>query len=156
MRFRRLDITRYGAFCDRSLDFGGGDRDLHLVVGANEAGKSTMLSAIGDLLWGMGERPPYAFRFPYGELRLGGIVEHADASLEFLRRKARTASLMTPDEAPLPDSSLAAYLGGLDRDGFDRMFGLNHDRLRAGGQAMLAGREDVARVLFEAGTGLTG
>lgn len=156
MRFRRLDITRYGAFCDRSLDFGGSDRDLHLVVGANEAGKSTMLSAIGDLLWGMGERPPYAFRFPYGELRLGGIVEHAGASLEFLRRKARTASLMTPDEGPLPDSSLAAYLGGLDRDGFDRMFGLNHDRLRAGGQAMLAGREDVARVLFEAGTGLTG
>ncbi len=156
MRLGRLDIARYGAFADRTFDFGDGTNDLHLVVGANEAGKSTTLAAIGDLLWGMGERPPFAFRYPYNELRLGGLVEHAGQSLDFVRRKTRIASLLTPDEQPLSDSSLAAFLGGLDRDGFDRMFGLNHERLRAGGQNMLNGREDVARVLFEAGTGLSG
>lgn len=156
MRFKRLDITRYGAFTDRTLNFGDGSADLHLIVGPNEAGKSTMLSAIGDLLWGMGERPPYAFRFDYRELRLGGAIEHATETLDFMRRKNRVNSLLSRAEQPLPDSSLAPFLGGLDRDGFDRMFGLNHERLRTGGQNMLSGREDVARVLFEAGTGLSG
>lgn len=156
MRLRRLGILRYGAFADRTFDFGDGSNDLHLIVGANEAGKSTSLAAIGDLLWGMGERPPFAFRYPYGELRLGGIIEHDGNTLEFIRRKARTASLLTPQEQPLPDATLAPFLGALDRDGFDRMFGLNHDRLRSGGQNMLSGKEDVARVLFEAGTGLSG
>jgi uncharacterized protein YhaN len=156
MRLKRLDIVRYGAFADRTFDFGDGDTDLHLIVGANEAGKSTALAAIGDLLWGMGERPAFAFRYPYGELRLGGMVEHGGQALAFRRRKARTGSLLTQVEEPLLDSALAPFLGGLDRDGFDRMFGLNHERLRAGGLNMLSGKEDVARVLFEAGTGLSG
>ncbi|MEG3159383.1 AAA family ATPase [Sphingomonas sp. LB2R24] len=156
MRLRRLEIAKYGAFTDRTFDFGDGDTDLHIIVGANEAGKSTALAAIGDLLWGMGERPAFAFRHPYGELRLGGVVEHDGKALGFRRRKARTGSLLTPGEEPLADSSLAPFLGGLDRVGFDRMFGLNHERLRAGGLNMLSGREDVARVLFEAGTGLSG
>ena len=59
MRLNRLDLTRYGKFTDRSLDFGApapGKADLHIVYGPNEAGKSTALSAFLDLLFGIEPR----------------------------------------------------------------------------------------------------
>ena len=53
MRFERLHLERYGIFEDAAFDFGGTDATLHVVHGPNEAGKSTVLSAIGDLLFGI-------------------------------------------------------------------------------------------------------
>lgn len=156
MRLIRLDLCPFGSFESRSLHFGEGSVDLHIVVGANEAGKSTMLTAIGDLLWKIDERTPYGFRYSYGELRLGGCIEHDGMVLDFLRRKSRTNQLLTQTGEALGDGVLTPFLGGLSRDAYDRMFGLNHERLRKGGRDLLEGREDVARVLFEAGTGLVG
>lgn len=55
MRLKRLDLTRYGNFTGRSIDFGEkpqGQPDLHIVYGPNEAGKSTALAAFLDLLFG--------------------------------------------------------------------------------------------------------
>ncbi len=54
MRIRRLDLTRYGRFTNHSIDFGAPEAekpDFHLIVGANEAGKSTLTAAIVDLLF---------------------------------------------------------------------------------------------------------
>ena len=42
-----LHLQRYGALSDVALPLGAG---VTLVVGANEAGKSTTLAALGDLL----------------------------------------------------------------------------------------------------------
>lgn len=60
MRLRRLDLTRYGKFTDRSIDFGertDGQPDLHIIYGPNEAGKSTAFAAFLDLLFGIGSQP---------------------------------------------------------------------------------------------------
>ena len=49
MRLNRLDLTRYGKFTGKSISFGekvAGKTDLHLIYGLNEAGKSTLFSAI--------------------------------------------------------------------------------------------------------------
>lgn len=54
MRFESLILERFGMFEGASLDFVGGS--LHVVYGANEAGKSTALAAISDLLFGIDER----------------------------------------------------------------------------------------------------
>ena len=51
MRLLRFNLERYGAFTDRLLHFRP-DAGLHIVHGANEAGKTSALSAIGDLLFG--------------------------------------------------------------------------------------------------------
>ena len=59
MRLNRLDLTRYGKFTDCSIDFGTptpGQPDLHLIYGPNEAGKSTLLAAFLDLLFGIETR----------------------------------------------------------------------------------------------------
>ena len=52
MRFRQLELVRYGGFRRPRVRFRRRSADLHLVVGPNEAGKSTMLQAIGDFLFG--------------------------------------------------------------------------------------------------------
>ena len=51
MRIDRLELVRYGRFTNCALDFAGSG--LHLVVGPNEAGKSTLRSSIGELLYGI-------------------------------------------------------------------------------------------------------
>ncbi|WP_431854388.1 AAA family ATPase [Azospirillum sp.] len=158
MRIERLHLERYGHFEDRTLDLSGDGVRLHVVYGPNEAGKSTSLAAIGDLLFGIHDRTPYAFRHDYGQLRIGAeLSNRAGETLAFKRRKGRVNTLLSADGgSPLPDSALAPFLGGADRAFFERMFGLDHDRLRQGGDAMLAAGGDLGRSLFEAGSGVAG
>src|SRR3546814_10738004 len=61
MRFGRFDLLRYGKFTDKSIALPQARRDFHLIVGPNEAGKSTLRSAILDLLFGFPVRTPLDF-----------------------------------------------------------------------------------------------
>jgi len=155
MRFESLILERFGMFEGASLDFGGGG--LHVVYGANEAGKSTALAAISDLLFGIDERTPFNFRFDYGKLRIGAkLVNSNGARLEFKRRKARAGTLVSLSlpETTLPDGALTPFVGAVDRDQFQFMFGLDQERLRSGGKQMLDPHGNFAHALFAAGTGL--
>jgi chromosome segregation protein len=158
MKIETLTLERYGHFDDVSLDLSGDKVRLHIVFGPNETGKSTVLSAVSDLLFGIPARTPYAFRFDYGQLRIAAtIVNNAGERLSFKRRKGKgtAGTLLSPQEAGLPDGALARFVGTADRDLFERMFGLDHHRLRAGGKKMLETGGDLATSLFEAGSGLT-
>lgn len=75
MRFAELHLERYGHFEDCRLPFQAGATDFHMVCGANEAGKSTTLSAVSDLLFGFPMRSPFNFRFDYALLRVGAVLE---------------------------------------------------------------------------------
>ncbi|WP_176083063.1 YhaN family protein [Martelella sp. HB161492] len=159
MRFLSLDLLRYGAFTERSIAFRP-DAALHIVYGPNEAGKSSTLSALSDLLFGFPERDVrYDFLHDARELRLGASLEarHGD-SLAFRRRKGRKNTLLMADdkETPLHDDALSPYLGNLTRDVFERAFGLDSQRLRAGGDAMLADGGEIGSLLFSAASGLKG
>ena len=161
MRLRRLSLAPYGAFANRELDFGDGTVDFHIIVGPNEAGKSTTLSAIGHLLFGFPQAPApigYDFRHASKDLRILGTVEDraTGRSLDVVRRRGRTNTLQSATGVPLPDDALDPFLGGVGRDVFQRMFGLNHAELRKGGDMILAGSEDGARAMLEAGSGITG
>ena len=156
MRFRRLELLRYGGFADRSIDFGDGSVDLHLVVGPNEAGKSTMLQAIGDLLFGIHGQSRQNWRYDYGDLRLRALLERDATTLDVTRRKGNSKTLLDADGSALPDDVLAPFLAGIDRPTFERMFGLDHGQLREGGEAILKGKDDTARIVLEAGTGISG
>ena len=158
MRIEKLFIERFGHFEGLDLDFGSEPR-LHVVYGPNEAGKSTLLAAIGDLLFGMPTQTPYNFRHAYGALRIGArVVSDGGATLEFKRRKAKSLSgtLLTfgQTETALPDDALTAFLGGADRALFERMFGLDHRRLREAGERMIRSDGDLGQAIFEAGSGI--
>ena len=158
MKLETLSLERYGRFEDLFLDLTGDDVRLHIVFGPNEAGKSTVLSSVADLLFGIPLRSPYGFLFDYGQMRVAAtVVNEAGERLSFKRRKGRGTSgtLLSAQEATLPDSALSRFLGAADRELFERMFGLDHQRLRAGGKKMLETGGDLATSLFEAGSGLT-
>jgi uncharacterized protein YhaN len=154
MRLRRLDLTRFGAFTDETVELPPGEPDFHLVVGPNEAGKSTMRAAISDLLFGIDARTPFNFVHGYNELRIGARLSAGDDGLEVVRLKRNKQPLRDPDDNPLPNDALAPYLAGADRGFFERMFGLDHQGLIEGGTEILHARDDVARMLFEASAGV--
>ena len=159
MRFRQIELIRYGGFADRLLDFGdgAGEGDLHLIVGPNEAGKSTTLHAIGDFLFGIAGQTAQSWRFGYGDLRIRGVIEADGRTIEAVRRKGNKDTLLHPGTgAAMSGDVLAPLLAGVDRTAFERMFGLDHQRLRDGGEAILRGRDDAAQITLEAGTGIAG
>ncbi|MCF6369993.1 ATP-binding protein [Rhizobium halophilum] len=158
MRFDRLDILRYGALTDRSLAFRP-DARLHIIYGPNEAGKSSALSAISDLLFGFPTAAQYSFQHDPASLRVGAAIAARDgARLAFRRRRGRKSTLLaaTDAEEALPDDILTPFLGTLSRDVFERAFGLNSALLRAGGESMLKSGGEIGSLLFSAASGLTG
>lgn len=154
MRINRLDLLRYGKFTDQSVSLPHADRDFHLIVGPNEAGKSTLRNAILDLLFGIETRSRYNFLHAHSEMRLGAAIEHGHMALDFVRTKARSKTLQTVTGSALADTALAPYLGQVDRDFFDQMFGLNHERLVQGGQDILNASNDIGQILFQAAAGV--
>jgi uncharacterized protein YhaN len=158
VRIRRLDLLRYGHFTERSLELPAGTSDFHIIFGPNEAGKSTALSAIEDLLFGIHGQTPYGFLHDYGSMRIGAVLESGSKVLEVLRRKGNKDTLLGPEGLPAPggEAVLRPYLVGADRTFFERMFSLDHTRLEAGGREILEAKDDVGQMLFSAGAGIGG
>lgn len=165
MKFAKLYLKAFGPFTDLLLDFEATKGQFHLIYGPNEAGKSSLLRAISALLFGIPERTQDAFLHDPGTLRIGAALTRSDGKrIAFMRRKGRTKTLLQWNEAQpqevssqhLEDALFADFLGSLDEGQFHSMFGLDHERLIAGGKDILSGRGDVGQSLFEAGTGLIG
>ncbi len=154
MRIARLDLLRYGKFTGKTISLPAAARDFHLIAGPNEAGKSTLRDAIQDLLFGIEPRSRYNFLHPHSEMCLGARLEAAGGALDFHRVKARSNALRTPVGERLPDSALTPFLGPVDRNFFDQMFGLNHERLINGGKQILNASNDIGRILFQAAAGI--
>ena len=80
MRLGRLDLIRYGHFTDRSFDLPADKSDVHITFGPNEAGKSTALAAIENLLFGIPMHSPYNFLHDYASMRIGAVNGGAKTS----------------------------------------------------------------------------
>ncbi len=158
MRLRRLNLIRYGHFTGRTVDLPRQQADLHIIFGPNEAGKSTTLTAIEDLLFTVSERSPHGFLHGNQNLRIGALLEADAASLEVVRRKGRKDTLLDTEGHPLAggEAVLRPFLAGADQSFFQRMFSLDHERLRSGGQEILEAKDDVGQMLFSAGSGVAG
>lgn len=158
MRFRRLDLLSYGRFTGVSLELPDHNPDFHIVFGPNEAGKSTALAAIEDLLFGIPHNSPLNFLHDYANMRIGAVLEKDSEALEIRRRKGNKDTLLTPEELPIPagDGALAPFLAGANRGFLARMFSLDHARLRQGGREILEAQDEIGQMLFSAGAGLSG
>jgi len=158
MRIGLLDLIGYGHFTNRSIELPARQPDLHLVHGPNEAGKSTALSAVEDLLFGIPRNSSLNFLHDYAAMRIGAVLEAGDRRLAFRRRKGNKNTLLDEDDNALDggEATLGSLLGGADRDFLTRMFSLDHRRLHEGGQEILAARDDVGQAIFAAGAGLSG
>ncbi|MDI7860971.1 AAA family ATPase [Rhizobiaceae bacterium n13] len=159
MRFATLDLVRYGALTDTVLRFRP-DAQLHVIYGPNEAGKSSALSAFSDLLFGFPRTTShFSFAHDAASLRVGAeVFSRAGDKLSFRRRRGAKNTLLAADdkEAALAEDALATFLGSLNRDVFERAFGLDSARLREGAAAMLQSGGEIGSLLFSAASGLMG
>jgi chromosome segregation protein len=153
MRFEQLRLERFGHFADTSLDFRG-DR-IQLIYGPNASGKSTIRAAISELLFGIGDRTTYDFRFEKNQLRLGAVVASQDGRrrLDFVRYKRRMRTLRTREGAELDEDALAPFLSGIDQRTYLDLYVLDQEGLRVGGEQMLSAEGDLGRSLFAASSG---
>jgi len=156
MRIQSLNLTRYGCFTDRTINFNPSAR-LHLVHGKNAAGKSCALAGITDLLFGIEAQSRFSFIHEPKNMRLGAALLKLDGTkIDFVRRKGNKNVLTTTNGAPLPDSALQPFLGNLNRNVFTHAFGLNSQQLRAGAEEMLRSDGEVGVSLYAAASGLSG
>jgi len=139
VRFSRLLLERYGRFEGCELAFRPGSPDLHVIYGPNEAGKTTSLAAVSDLLFGFPTRSPYNFLFDYALLRVGATLEDGSQVLHCRRKKGTNATLLDDTDAAIDEAPLVAMLKGQTRETFNLSFSLDQDGLRKGGRAMSAG-----------------
>jgi uncharacterized protein YhaN len=154
MKILQLELIAFGLFTNKTLDFSVVQPGLHIIYGANEAGKSTMRRALTHLFFGIPERTPDAYLHANRQLRIGARLL-GDNGEEFLcyRRKGRKNTLLDANNKPLNEKRLQALLGGMKEAQFTALCCFNHECLRQGGEDLLNGGGDVGESLFEAGTG---
>ena len=156
MRFQRLQIPAFGPFTNLDFRFPDQPGDLHVIYGANEAGKSSLLRAIRDLLFGIHGQSSDNFLHDYGDLRIKGELRNrAGAQLVVQRRKGNKNTLLKEDGAQLPDNALVPFLGSVDQTYFSAMFGLGSRELHEGAQQLLRGEGNMGNALFSASLGGT-
>lgn len=164
MKIRTLFLKAFGPFTDTSLDFSG-PANLHLIYGPNEAGKSSALRAMGDLRYGIPSRSSDDFVHPFKDMLLGGCFEDAAGrAIGLARRKGNKDTLMGADPhtgVPVAGSVAApevllALTGGVAREQFQTMYGLDSQHLRQGGKLLIRGDGELGAALFEASTGSAG
>lgn len=154
MRIEKLELNRYGHFTDKVIDLPSGAADFHLVVGRNEAGKSTIRSAIREMLFGMDRLTPFGWLHGYNDMRISGLLVDGGQSLEIVRKKGNKNTLLSPSGEVIPESKLQDLLGRADEAYFERMYSLDIDALVAGGQTLLSAEDDIGRLLFQSASGL--
>jgi uncharacterized protein YhaN len=158
MHIRQLDLLRYGHFTDVSIALPASTPNLQILLGENEAGKSTAMAGIEDLLFGIPSNSPHNFLHDYGAMRVGAILEKGGDALTVRRRKGKKDTLLSERELPISsgEGALAPYLAGADRSFYTRMFSLDHGRLRQGGREILQAQDDVGQMLFSVSAGIMG
>ncbi|MDQ6975420.1 MAG: AAA family ATPase [Mariprofundaceae bacterium] len=169
MKIKRLLLHAFGPFSEKEIDLSAPTNEnaglLHLIYGPNEAGKSSALRAMGDLRFGIHARSADNFIHDYKKLRIAAeFIDSNGQAVCLIRRKGRGKTLAmfdreTGEEIEGLDVSREHQLAltdGLDKSKFESMFGLNHERLRKGGQSLLKGEGELGSALFEASTGTRG
>ena len=158
MRIARLDLLRYGHFTDRTLSFPKSPFDIHIVYGPNEAGKTTTRFALEDFLFGIPAQSPMNFTHDYRSMRVGATLETAESSFSAIRKKGNKKTILDDDEnaSPTLEKALFSVLGGVDRPVYQRMFSMDRERLKEGGQELVLTGGEINQALFSAGTGISG
>ena len=154
MRILRLDLTRFGLFTDFSLDLSA--PGTHLVLGRNEAGKTTAMTAMEQLLYGIPVRTTHAFVHEMRDLRLGALLADDEGeTLEVVRVKRRSNTLQAPNGDTIEEAQLTRLLHDVAEEVFTSLFTIGHEEIVAGGEALLDSDGEVGRALFSASRGTT-
>ena len=161
MRILSLDLERFGAFGGVRFDFRP-DARVHVVYGVNGAGKVD--GAGGGRRAALRPSPQAAWAalsLRVSLRRKRSARRRRDCrrdgrTLRFRRRKGTKNTLLDADDKPIPEDSLAPFLGAVGEEVFRRSFGLDAAALREGGETMLSAEGDLGASMIAAASGLRG
>jgi len=126
MRIKQLEIYGYGKWIDTTFTLAD---DLQLFYGANEAGKSTLMSFVHSILFGFPTRNSTLLRYePRESSRYGGKIIGEDARfgeviIERIHGKVTGDVTVTLEDGTTgTDALLASVLYDLERDMFQNIF----------------------------------
>ncbi|MFZ5468312.1 MAG: AAA family ATPase [Myxococcota bacterium] len=152
MKIQRLQVDGFGHFLNYKVELAPG---LNVLVGSNEAGKSTLLAFIRAMLFGF-ERRNHPQRFQPKSGELGGSLELSThfgpltvRRVASRRRAEGELVVRGADGAPLPESRLPDALAHISRELFFEVFAFGLDELAS--FERLAAQGSVAEALFAAG-----
>ena len=146
-RFAAIRLSRYGIFEDARFAFPhtAGEPDLHLVVGPNEAGKTTLRQALVDALFGI----PTGSRYAFGAARPVVTAEIETPDGPIIAEWAIGKRKPKPVDAA---AQLEAALGGRDRTTFLATRAFSHDEMRDNAR-LLAESRGALKDLLERDSG---
>lgn len=147
----RLQIEKFGTLSSVSFDIPTG---LCVIYGPNEAGKSTLLNALDVAISGVSPRGHLGV--PARDVRLTFTIVDSDTGTETHYRRTTRGLAVTHDGDHAPADIVSPWQATVDALGpWLATHGLDHQHLRAGGQALIDGRGDLADVIFEAVEGFS-
>jgi uncharacterized protein YhaN len=149
VKVARLSLPAYGSFSGANIDLDR-RRRVHVIYGANEAGKTTRRNALCDLLFGFPKSTPYAFKHDMAHLRVGAVLD-IDGVLHVLqRRKGNKDTLRDGAGDLIAESTLVGWLGGISRDLFESRFSIGRAELDGGAHMLSDAQGDVATSIYGA------
>lgn len=157
MRIQSLHLIAFGPFTNTAIDLSRGKEGLHIIFGQNESGKSSSLRALHQVLYGIPTKSTDNFKHAHPDLRIGIVLKHSDNSiLRVVRRKGNNKTLrkLDAENEIVDESQLHHYLGNINQATFENMFGIDHQTLVSGGEAILKGNGELGQLLFSAGAGI--
>ncbi len=151
MRISGWRVDGYGVLCDHRVT--GLPPGVSVLLGPNEAGKSTQLDFVRSVLFGFPDRRhSQPQHLPLSGGRHGGALELLDEDGRpwLLERHggSRAASLTAPDGAAGTDEDLRRLLGGADVELFRTVFAFGLGELAT---LHLLDRDEVRDLVFSAG-----
>ncbi|WP_433748652.1 AAA family ATPase [Falsibacillus pallidus] len=153
MQIKEIHIYGYGKFESLILH---PDENLQVFFGENEAGKSTIMAFIQNILFGFPTKVQNERRFePKTHSKYGGqlIIEAeswGEAAIERVRGKAAgDVKVLLKDGTVGGEELLARILAGIDKSVFQAIFSFSVHGLQ---QVHRLSKEDIGKYLFSAGT----
>ena len=158
MRVRRLSLDRFGRFSGKAFEFGPRREgaDFHVILGANEAGKTTTMEGFLRLLFGFEGLKSYAFLHEKKDLRVSGVLELNGKEQSFVRLPGRRGGLRDGNENEVAETAISAHLGNLQNDeAYRNLLCLDDDTIEEGGKEIVKAKGDMGRILFSAASGVS-
>lgn len=120
-----------------------------MIIGPNEAGKSTTLAAFERFLFGFPKKDNYNI-LKRKNLWVGADLQlNSGEKLGLWRKNSQVNSILGENQIEeRPQNLLDNYLNPIDSKTYMKLFGLNQDKLREGGRKLVSGEGEFADILF--------
>ena len=156
MRIEGLTLVSYGAHADTRLELIEPERGLTVVLGPNEAGKSTTLRAIQALLFGIPRGTNDHVGRGRESIRVGArLRSHDGEAVELVRQGLNRRPLVDANGNVVDPAVLGRMLGGADQALFSNLFCIGHQELVENSKYLLDADGELGRLVFGATVGAT-